>query len=224
MKTIDYAKALSWYVNDKKFWPTVLTISLYIFSCVLLLPVFYVLPVLTGYSLKLIRNIQEGKYELPELESGYWKEGVMVLLVTFAFYLLVGIVVSGVIAVSQITTHVVREYSHFGGALLRLGTYMVSLVLQSTVSLVFPLISFVAYSIYAKTRNLNSMFMASNYKQIWESNRWNVVISYGLYFTATSALGAIGLLACCVGILPALAISMFLMAGFAGQLDTKGVS
>lgn len=223
MKTIDYAKALSWYVNDKKFWPTVLTMSLYTISCIFILPIFYVVPLFLGYSIAIIRNIQAEKYELPELNSTYWKDGVTLALVAIAISMVVGMLFGGAFFGGAIVSRILREVSEGLGAVVMLGLNLLGLMLQAVLSFIAPMIYFVAYAIYAKTSSVNSMFQVENYKKLWRNNEWGIVIAYAVYMAATSALSMIGFFACCIGILPAIVVSGFIMAGFIGQLDTKGI-
>lgn len=222
---IDYGKVLTWYFNDPRFWPTILTLSLYMLSCVFIVPIFYVVPLLTGYSISLIRNIQKGKYEIPEIDSSYWTDGAKLLLayigVTVIFMVIFMILGFGGMLLSGMLGR--NGDSNGLGVITLLVTNVFSIVFQLVYSIVLPFILLLAYAIYAKTNSLSSVFAWSNYVAMWRNSRWNLVIGYFVYYAGVMALSMVGFMACCVGILPAMAASTFIMAGLVGQLGTEGV-
>ncbi len=223
MKTIDYSKALSWFIKDKKFWPTVLTMSLYSLSCVLIIPLFYVIPVTTGYSIALAKKIQNDEYELPEFPGDYWKDGVVFALLMVALSTAFGILVSIFAFGGVIFSSILKDSSESLAALSSLGTQGIGFLLQMLSSIIAPLVTFAFYAIYAKTGSINSLFDINNYKKIWAQNKWGFVVASLIYMVAASALATVGFMACCIGILPATAISSIMMASIIGQLSVEGL-
>lgn len=221
---MDYSKALTWYTKDAKFWPTVLTLSLYILSCLLFLPIIYVVPYMTGYLIVLIRNIQKGDYTLPDVTGNYWKEGIPLVLLGFALSLIVGLLFSIVIFGGAVLTGILAEVSSSYRLVLSLGIQLLSLLFQMLTSFVLPFVYFMAYAIYAKTNAISSLFEIENYKKAWQQNSWNIVIGYFIFMAVSSALSFAGLIACCIGVLPAAVVSQFIMAGVVGQYNVENVS
>lgn len=221
---IDYGKALSWYIHDPKFWPVVLTMSLYMISCIFILPMFYVLPLFTGYTIAQIRKIQRGEYEILDLDSSYWNDGMKLLLVGLA----VGIGATILMMVfmfgpSVLLTTVASQDSGSGIAMFAIVMQLFGYVVQMLFSFGFPFLMLMAYAIYAKTNTLGSMFLWGNYRTVLRNNGWGVVVGYLVYYAGTVALTTLGMFACCVGILPASVAVVFIMAGVAGQLGVEGV-
>lgn len=224
MDSMDYSKALTWYTKDAKFWPTVLTLSLYILSCFLFLPIFYVVPYMTGYLLVLIRNIQKGDYALPDVTGNYWKEGLPLILLSFALSMIVGLLFGIVMFGGAILAGILAEVSSSFELVFSLGIQLLSLLVQTLTSLVLPFVYFMAYAIYAKTNAISSLFEIENYKKVWQQNTWSIVIGYVIFMAVSSALSFAGIIACCIGVLPAAVVSQFIMAGVVGQYKVENVS
>lgn len=221
---LDYGKALSWYIHDPKFWPTVLTMSLYMISCIFILPMFYVLPLFTGYTIAQIRKIQRGEYEILDLDSSYWNDGMKLLLVGLAVGIGLGVVLMILMfGPSVLLTAVAGQDSNSAVAVVAVLMQLIGYGIQMLFSFGFPLLALMAYAIYAKTNSIGSMFIWGNYKALWHNNGWSVVVGYLVYYAGTMALTSLGMLACCVGVLPASVIAIFLMAGVAGQFGVEGV-
>lgn len=221
--TIDYGKALGWYSKDKKFWPTVLTLSLYILSCIFIIPILYVIPYIAGYVVAVTRNIQRGLYELPELSGSYWKEGAILMLVSMlASGVFIGLFFAIVIG-GSVLSEILAESSPAVATAITFFTGIGSLLVQAVMSLFVPFIYFAMYAFYAKTGEVSSIFMIDNYRTLWQKNSWTIVISYFLYAAVSSALTGVGLLVCCIGVLPAMVVVNFIMAGLVGQLDVEGI-
>jgi len=222
---LDYAKGLSWYIKDPKFWPTVLTLSLYTLSCIFIIPIFFVVPVMAGYSVAMIRQIQQGNYEILEVNNSYWNDGIKLFLLSSAVSLALGVVITifsfgGVLLISLLGGD-----RHSGATVgITIIMQLIGYVFQMVFSLVFPFLIVLAYAIYAKTGDFGSIFSIENYKTMWRTNQWNLVIAYLLYTVVVSALATVGMFACCIGILPAMAASTFIMAGVFGQLSAEGVA
>jgi hypothetical protein len=220
---IDYGKALSWYIKDPKFWPIVLTLSLYMLSCIFILPMFYVLPLLTGYSVALIRKVQQGEYEILDVDSSYWNEGMKLILVGFAVGIVIGILLTIFMFGGSILAALGADNDSMAIVIFALIFQLVGLGVQLLISLGFPLLTLMAYAIYAKTGTMGSMFTWSNYQALARNNGWNLVIGYLVYYAGLTAITTLGVFACCVGVLPASVIALFVMAGVAGQFGVDGV-
>jgi len=221
---LDYGKALSWYLKDPRFWPTVLTMSLYFISCIFILPMFYVLPLFTGYTIAQIRKIQAGEYEILELNSSYWNEGVKLMLLSFAIGLVVGLIAGFFTMAGAILLASAGGNDASAGAIIVVMVLnLIGYLLQFTFSFALPYFMLLAYAIYAKTGSINSMLNWSNYKAMWRTNGWSTAVGYLIYYAGLMALTMIGMIACCIGILPASAAAVFIMAGVAGQFSVEGV-
>ena len=172
----------------------------------------------------MIRQIQQGKYEILEVNNSYWNDGIKLFLLSFAVSLALGVVImifsfGGVLLISLLGGE-----RHSGAAVgVSLIAQLIGYVIQMIFSLVFPFLVVMAYTIYAKSGDFGSIFSFANYKVLWQNNQWNLVIAYLLYTVVVSALATVGMIACCIGILPAMAASIFIMAGVFGQLSVEGV-
>lgn len=222
-KGIDYGKALTWFAKDPKLANTLLTLSLYLLSCVLILPIFYVAPYFTGYILKMVQNIQQGIFELPTLEGSYWRDGITLIMVSMGISFVLGIMVAIVIFGGTIAGSILSESSTAGGTIVTIMFQLISLVIQVVGSIILPIVYFMAYAIYSKTGSISSILAIGNYKIVWQQNQWEIVISYVIYMAVVSALSTLGFMACCIGILPAAVASNFIMAGFIGQFKVEDV-
>ncbi|WKZ29754.1 MAG: hypothetical protein QY314_03010 [Candidatus Dojkabacteria bacterium] len=67
---MDIGKALTYYTKDEKFVNVLAIFSLLLISCIFLLPIFFVGPLVVGYTVELVRRIQNGDYSLPEIQYG----------------------------------------------------------------------------------------------------------------------------------------------------------
>ena len=222
-KDIDYGKALSWFIKDTKFWPTVLTLSLYLLSCILILPMFYVVPLLTGYLIDVIRNIQQGKFEVPEVGGDQWKDGAVLVLISMAVGFAIGFVAFVIVMGISILSTILEDSSSATSVILNLFASLISYATQAITSLFVPFFTYLAYAIYAKTGSINSIFQVSNYQTMWKRNGTALIIGTLIATVAISALAGVGFFACCIGVLPATVIGYYILAGFIGQFDVEEV-
>lgn len=225
---MDIGKALTYYTKDEKFVSVVAIFSLLILSCIFLLPIFFVGPLFVGYTVELVRRIQNGDYSLPEIQYGdQWKRGLLLVIVQIAVGFVFGMIQFAIIIPFAIMMGVGNEmasssssYSSTSGSLLY---SLVSNVVSYAFSFVTMIISFMMVAIYAKTDNVNALFKIDNYKKLWANNGANLIILPIISSIVGGFVALIGLVALCIGILPASVISMLISAGFNGQVDVKEI-
>ncbi len=216
-RRVDYARALSWFFTDPQFGRVVLVGSLYLLSCILILPLFYVAPVLWGYILDLISNIQKGRWELPLLGAeGQWQKGVKYMLVQLmlavAIVILSMVILFGFGALIETSYGSTQTILGFFGVLLYF-----ALVLGASLLLYFQFI------IFAKTDDISSMFSMHNLGYVLKKNIGAMIIASIIFYAAANIYPLIGMAACGIGILPAVIVLYMTMASLFGQLDVDGV-
>jgi hypothetical protein len=220
----DYGTALTWYFKDPLFGNVVMQFSLLILSCIFILPVFYVAPLMLGYLIATIRNVQKGKYALPEVDANVqWKDGAMLMLVNLAVGVVVATIsfsISMLVSFSSIAlgSDASSEFSFFSGMLAIFGSFI-----NIAINLVVVFVEMLMVVIYAKTGSLNDLISLENYQTIMRNNGSTVIISMILMYVVGSVVPMIGFLFCCIGILPASVIITFITAGLYGQISTEGL-
>lgn len=230
---MDIGKALTYYTKDEKFVSVVAMFSLLLLSCIFLLPILFVGPLMVGYTIEIVRRIQNGDYSLPEIAyTDFWKKGIMLVLVQIAvgvlFFFLQALITVPLSFLGLAGTSSLRSsdysYRDSSGSLMYLGTSMLTNVISLVFSFVQTIVSFAMIAIYARTDNVNSLFNFSNYKKLWANNGANLVILPIVSGIAGGVIVFIGFLAFCIGALPATVVVSLIQAGLIGQVDTKEVS
>lgn len=229
---MDYGKALSYYTKDSKFVSVVAIFSVLLLSCIFIFPILFVGPLMAGYSIALVKRIQNGDYTLPEIDySGMWQKGLPYAVVVFVIGLVFAII-SGVLQAIVSTIFpgtVVRSSSVYyttSLATTRINSpiaTLINFVISTLFSLVQAFISIAMLAIYAKTEQLNSLVKVENYTNFFKKNLTSIIISIVIMFVVGGILGFVGFLLCCVGILPVIVILNFMQAGVTGQLDVSDV-
>lgn len=216
---IDYGKSLSWFFNDPKFWNTVLKASLLMLSMILIIPIIYVAPLFVGYTLHLIRNIQNGVYELPELgEEGQWQDGIVLALLGFGLSFILGLIIGG----GSVATMFAAAQN--GADPETLNNYSSLANIPGMLSRLFQsLLAVMAMPMFAKTRDIGSLFNIGNYQAIWEANGAKIVIVAVLVYVLSSVIPAVGFLALCIGVLPASFIVTIMKGSLYGELDVSNI-
>jgi len=220
-KKIDYARTLTWFLKDKRFGSVLLKGSLYILSCILILPAFYVIPVFVGFMLDIISNVQNGVYELPE-EFGserQWKDGAVLALISIAFSFILSFIFSfgagsvrmGGSDMSNVE-NLLRNASHYRSGF--------SSFISSLLNTLFMMVT---YAIYAKTREPRSLFVGSNYSSIFSKSGVNILIFMLISGAASTVLLPLGVLAFCIGIFPILVIVQLINSSLYGLIDVSEV-
>lgn len=231
---MDIGKALTYYTKDEKFVSVVAMFSLLLLSCIFILPILFTGPLMVGYTVEIVRRIQNGDYSLPEIAyTDFWKKGIMLVLVQiavgvlFMFLQLLLTVPLSLIGLAGTSSVRSSDYSYGdggGSGLLYLGTSMVSQLISLVFGFIQTVVSYAMIAIYARTDNVNSLFNFGNYKKLWANNGANLIILPIVSGIVGGVIGFIGFLAFCIGILPASVVATLIQAGLIGQVDTKEVA
>lgn len=216
-KAVDFGKALSWYLNDPKFGKTLLIVSLWILSCFLILPIFYVVPVIMGFYIELVKNIQNGRWEIPEFGSSeQWNEGVKFFLISLLFGVAVGAIFVALMIPLGFLINAVEEFAIVVPFLVIFG--MIAHIVLGAVLTYTPIM------IIAKTGNYSLIWNVYLHTAIVKAEWKNMLLGFLVMMVASYALSFIGALACYIGIFPAIIVTYLMMAGVIGQIDTTEIS
>lgn len=207
-------ETLTWFFKDPKFASILLKFSLLILSCIFILPMIYVIPVMIGYQLRVIRHLQGNLFELPEIDAEMWTEGLMYLVVVGGVSTVIAAIIVGV---PMFLTAIM------GATDTSEATYfimtMLTLVVQNIVPLVLSAWGFYAMSIYARTRNIGDVFSIQEYQNMWTINQWNMVIGFVLSLVIPNFVLGVGFMLLCIGILPAMMVSSLMTASLIGSIE-----
>lgn len=215
-KSVDYGKSLSWYFNDPNFGKTLLVASLWILSCLLILPLLYVLPVFMGFYVDLIRNIQNNKWEIPAFgTSEQWVTGMKYFVWSFTF----GIVI--LILMALVMFPLVALTSEVEAMAIIMPFVMI--VFIALYFLIGVISTFTPGMIFARTGSLSQMWNVNLHVAIFKKEWKNMLIGFLVMMIASYALSFIGAIACYIGILPAIVVTYLIMAGVVGQISTSEI-
>lgn len=211
MFTIDIVKAFSYPLKDEKFAYKLLILSLLMVSCVLFIPIFFVVPFLTGYSINTIRNIQNSKWKLADLDDKwmvYFQEGLFIsiafIVACCIFYIPLQII-SAVLSNSESESIII--------VLLNLFVSILSII----VSLILSILMTNARVLQAKTQDKMAFTNISGHISLIKNNWLNYIVYCIVVGIACFPLMFIGILACCIGVIPASVYLGFISSGFEGQ-------
>lgn len=220
--TPDYGMMLTWYFKDPKFGSLLLKGSLLLLSCLLLIPLFYVIPVFVGFVLDLTRNVQKGEYKLPELGTEtQWKEGAILALLAFVGGMVIGFVTSAGSVSSSLLTSLQEGGSD---SLTSTGYAGFMNLTQILVNVLKVFVALMVYPIFAKTRDISSLFSVSNYQTVFQNNMPYLLVATAILVAVGNVVPLLGVIALCVGILPAGVIVYIINGTFFGKVDVSKVS
>lgn len=232
---MEIGRALTYYTKDPKFVNVVAIFSLLLLSCIFVLPIFFVGPLFVGYTVAVVRRIQNGDYTLPEIEyNQMWMKGLMLVLIQIAISIAFSVVMFAIALPLQIifglnaapsSSRTVGSYRTAQQlTALQLVISAVIQLIQFVFNVIMALLSVMMLAIYAKTNEVNSLVRFDNYKKLWTNNGLNIIIVTVLSGIVGGLLTFVGFLLCCIGILPMAVISGLINAGLVGQLKTQEIA
>ncbi len=199
-------ETLTWFFKDPKFASILIKLSLLVLSCVLVLPMIYVIPLLVGYQIRVARHLQGNLFELPEIDTQMWLDGLVYLLVVGGISVIVSLVFLGIPTIITVFAGIETQ------GVLYWSLYIFTTILQNIVPFVLGLWGFFAMSIFARTRTIGDIFSVLEYRNMWELNKWNMFIAFVLNLVIPNFVLGVGLMLLCIGIIPATVV-VVMMAG-----------
>jgi hypothetical protein len=175
-----------------------------------------------GYLVATVRNVQNGRYVLPEIDASIqWKDGAMLMLANIAVGLIVGTISFSITFATSLasTYESSSEIGIFTGMLAIFGSFV-----NLAINIVVAFVQMLMVVVYAKTGSLNELIVMENYQTILKNNGATVFIAMVLVYVVGSIVPMLGLLFCCIGIFPAAVIVSFITAGLYGQISTEGIA
>lgn len=201
----DVIKLITWFVKDRNFTPTLLNFSLLLLSCILIFPVIYVIPLLMGYVIEVIKTVRLKRYMLPEISpTTQWQPGLLFLLVLL-----------GVGTVSTVVLTICEQLCEPWGAL---GELFIAAGVGFT-NIVISFMSVVWAIIFAQRHSLSDIVNMQLLIAI-VTLRWrSIILSMILVFLVTIVCLSVGLVVFCIGILPALVMVLIITGSLYGSVD-----
>lgn len=215
---IDYGKAITWVFSSPDAVNTILKVSLLLLSCILIIPALFVGPWVFGWTLATIKNIQQGKWQLAEIDlMEQFKSGLIFTVIIFV----ISLVIQMVSFIPQLAIAGLGSDSDM--ALIAGSISVIFSFVIMVVSFIFSIIQYFAMVIYAKTGDLNSLFNIENYKSIWAKNGIHTIVGPLAIGIVSIPVMIIGLMALCIGMFPAAVVIYAMQAGILGQFDVSEV-
>lgn len=230
LNIIDFADVFTFILKDKKIIYKILVLSLLLLSCVLVFPLFFVVPYFVGYFINITKNVQKGKSELPEVEQWekYFKTGlpltlilVILTIVIFSFNSLMGAFKS----LQFINISKPSDITNFGPQMpLSLPILLLIAVIPSffqfIISNLYTVFYLCALNIQAKDSDYTKLLNFENYLEILKKNWVNLIIFVILNLIISYILfPIITVLTCCLGLIPFFIYIQIITAIFSGKLS-----